>query len=199
MRMQQRPGAAVRRPSPTYGESRPQQEPIRACTLGRTNRTHKECAKINSGKREARGDGMIAAITGRGLRPLAANGCARRKAGALLVVSAILSAVAVSAPAETLRVGKAGRDAFSFVPADVGARTGIFRQHGVDIEISSFGGDARLQQAMAADGIDVGLGSGPGLAFIVKGSPVKGIAAMAGPPLLFALVVRNDAAVATRR
>ena len=82
---------------------------------------------------------MIAAITGRGLRPPAANGCARRKAGALLVVSAILSAVAVSAPAETLRVGKAGRDAFSFVPADVGARTGIFRQHGVDIEISSFG------------------------------------------------------------
>jgi NitT/TauT family transport system substrate-binding protein len=48
-----------------------------------------------------------------------------------------------------------------------------------------------------ADGIDVGLGSGPGLAFIAKGSPVKGIAAMAGPPLLFALVVRNDAAVAT--
>ena len=157
-----------------------------------------ERARISSGKREARGDGMIAAITGHGLRTPAANGCARRKAGALLVVSAILSAVAiVSAPAETLRVGKAGRDAFSFVPADVGARTGIFRQHGVDIEISSFGGDARLQQAMAADGIDVGLGSGPGLAFIVKGSPVKGIAAMAGPPLLFALVVRNDAAVAT--
>ena len=58
-------------------------------------------------------------------------------------------------------MGKAGRDAFSFVPADIGARTGIFRQHGVDIEISSFGGDARLQQAMAADGIDVGLGSDP--------------------------------------
>jgi ABC-type nitrate/sulfonate/bicarbonate transport system substrate-binding protein len=54
-----------------------------------------------------------------------------------------------------------------------------------------------LQQAMAADGIDVGLGSGPGLAFVAKGSPVKGIAAMAGPPLLFALVVRNDAAVAS--
>ena len=41
------------------------------------------------------------------------------------------------------------------------------------------------------------LGSGPGLAFIVKGSPVKGIAAMAGPPLLFALVVRNDDSVKT--
>ena len=102
------------------------------------------------------------------------------------------SAAVTSASAETLRVGKAGREAFSFVPADVGQRTGIFKKHGLDIEISSFGGDARLQQAMAADGIDIALGSGPGLAFIVKGSPVKGIAAMAGPPLLFALVVRND-------
>jgi ABC-type nitrate/sulfonate/bicarbonate transport system substrate-binding protein len=106
----------------------------------------------------------------------------------------LLSAIGGSS-ADTLRVGKAGREAFSFVPADVGQRAGIFKRHGVEIEISNFGGDARLQQAMAADGIDVALGSGPGLAFIVKGSPVKGIAAMAGPPLLFALVVRNDDSV----
>jgi ABC-type nitrate/sulfonate/bicarbonate transport system substrate-binding protein len=103
----------------------------------------------------------------------------------------------VSASADTLRVGKAGREAFSFVPADIGQRTGIFKANGIDIEISSFGGDARVQQAMAADGIDIGLGGGPGLAFVAKGSPVKGIAAMAGPPLLFALVVRNDDSVKT--
>ena len=96
-----------------------------------------------------------------------------------------------------LRVGKAGREAFSFVPVDVGSQTGIFKKHGLDLEISSFGGDARIQQAMAADGIDVALGSGPGLAFIVKGSPIKGIAAMAGPPLLFALMVRADDTVRT--
>jgi NitT/TauT family transport system substrate-binding protein len=101
------------------------------------------------------------------------------------------------AAAETLRVGKAGREAFSFVPADIGARTGIFKKHGIEVEISSFGGDARVQQAMAADGIDIGLGSGPGLAFIAKGAPVKGIAAMANPPLIFALVVRNDDSVKT--
>jgi ABC-type nitrate/sulfonate/bicarbonate transport system substrate-binding protein len=97
-----------------------------------------------------------------------------------------------SGAAETLRIGKAGREAFSFVPVDVGAQIGIFKKHGLDLEISSFGGDARIQQAMTADGIDVALGSGPGLAFIVKGSPIKGIAAMAGPPLLFALMVRAD-------
>jgi ABC-type nitrate/sulfonate/bicarbonate transport system substrate-binding protein len=112
-----------------------------------------------------------------------------------LIAAAVLAAT--SASAETLRVGKAGREAFSFVPVDIGVRTGIFKRHGLDVEIANFGGDAKLQQAMAADGIDIALGSGPGLAFIVKGSPVKGIAAMAGPPLLFALVVRNDDTIKT--
>jgi len=105
--------------------------------------------------------------------------------------------IAPIASAETLRIGKAGRDAFSFVPTDVGAQVGLFKKYGIDLQISSFGGDARVQQAMAADGIDIGLGSGPGMAFIVKGSPVKGIAAMADPPLTFALVVRDDNSIKT--
>jgi ABC-type nitrate/sulfonate/bicarbonate transport system substrate-binding protein len=113
----------------------------------------------------------------------------------LVAAALVVLLTTVSAPAETLRVGKAGRDAFSFVPTDVGARVGLFKKHGIDVEISSFGGDARVQQAMAADGIDIGLGSGPGLAFIAKGAPVKGIAAMADPPLTFALVVRADETV----
>jgi NitT/TauT family transport system substrate-binding protein len=111
------------------------------------------------------------------------------------LVSLISALLAVPAGADTLRIGKAGRTAFSFVPTDVGVQTGIFKNNGLDIEVASFGGDAKVQQAMAADSIDIGLGSGSGLAFIVKGSPVRGVAAMAGPPLLFALVVRNDGSV----
>jgi ABC-type nitrate/sulfonate/bicarbonate transport system substrate-binding protein len=49
-----------------------------------------------------------------------------------------------------------------------------------------------MQQAMASDSLDIALGSGPAMAFIVKGSPIKGVAAMAGPPLLLAIVVRPD-------
>jgi NitT/TauT family transport system substrate-binding protein len=105
--------------------------------------------------------------------------------------------VASTASGETLRVGKAGADAFSFAPANIGVQTGIFKKHGLELEISSFGGDARVQQAMAADAIDIGLGSGPGLAFLLKGSPAKGIAAFADAPLTFALVVRNDGSVKT--
>ena len=124
------------------------------------------------------------------------RGCAVRRM--MLAVAALAAsgfALPPTARADTLRIGKAGRTAFSFVPADVGSQTGIFKKNGLDLDISSFGGDAKVQQAMAADSIDIGLGSGPGLAFIVKGSPVKGIAAMAGPPLIFALVVRNDGVI----
>ena len=110
-------------------------------------------------------------------------------------LAALLLALPSSARADTLRVGKAGRTAFSFVPIEVGVQTGLFKKNGLDLDVSSFGGDAKVQQAMAADSIDIGLGSGPGLAFIVKGSPVKGIAAMAGPPLIFAVVTRNDGSI----
>jgi NitT/TauT family transport system substrate-binding protein len=108
-----------------------------------------------------------------------------------------LAAAPVASAAELVRVGNAGRESFSFTPANIGMEIGIFAKNGLDLEISGFGGDAKLQQAMAANALDIGLGSGPGMAFIAKGSPVKGIAAMAGPPLIFALVVRSDNSVKT--
>jgi NitT/TauT family transport system substrate-binding protein len=126
---------------------------------------------------------------------LAYRGYAVRRAWLAAVFAAAALILPLSARADTLRVGKAGRTAFSFVPAEVGVEAGIFKNNGLDLDIASFGGDAKVQQAMAADSIDIGLGSGPGLAFIAKGSPVKGIAAMAGPPLIFALVVRKDGGI----
>jgi len=108
-----------------------------------------------------------------------------------------LAALSAASATELIRVGNAGRESFSFTPANIGKEVGIFAGNGLDLEIAGFGGDAKLQQAMAADAVDVGLGSGPGMVFIVKGSPVKAIAAMAGPPLIFALVVRADGSVKT--
>ena len=103
----------------------------------------------------------------------------------------LLAAVPAGA-ADKLRVGKAVPEAFSFVPLDIGMRKGLFQKYGVEAESIAFAGDARMQQAMASDGIDLALGSGPAMAFIVKGSPIRAIAAMAGPPLLLTLIVRND-------
>jgi NitT/TauT family transport system substrate-binding protein len=102
-----------------------------------------------------------------------------------------------NATAETLRVGKSVPEAFSFVPLDVGIRNGIFKKYGLDIEASAVSAGARLQQALAADSIDIGLGSGPEMSAIEKGSPVKAVAAMARPPKLLALLVRPDGSVKT--
>src|SRR3954467_11511632 len=112
---------------------------------------------------------------------------------ALLAVAASLTLLSPAADAaDKLRVGKAVPEAFSFVPLDIGMRKGFFAKNGIEIESIAFTGDARMQQAMASDSLDIALGSGPAMAFIVKGSPIKGIAAMAGPPLLLAMVVRPD-------
>jgi NitT/TauT family transport system substrate-binding protein len=118
------------------------------------------------------------------------NSIARAMLGVVAV--AIATWVLPAGAAEKLRVGKAVPEAFSFVPLDVGMRRGIFAKHGVEPESIAFAGDARMQQAMAANSLDIALGSGPAMAFIAKGVPIKAVAAMAGPPLLLAIVVRPD-------
>src|SRR6266511_1874217 len=188
------PGCRGRRRGADFLQSRAR--PLRRCAprqhVARSNRDPAAArpAKIGApGQAPEIQEAARAARRGQGEKAAVIRTLALTLAGALVAAS--------SATAETLRVGKAGRDAFSFVPTDIGAQTGLFKKHGIDVTISSFGGDARVQQAMTADGIDIGLGSGPGLAFVVKGSPVKGIAAMADAPLTFALVVRNDDSIKT--
>jgi len=125
-------------------------------------------------------------------KSMTAVGLLRRIAVALFILTVATALSGQAKAEEPLRVGKAVPEAFSFAPLDIGIQEGIFKKYGLDVQSTAFGGDAKLQQAMAADSIDVALGSGPGMAFIAKGSPVKAIAAMAGPPLLLAIVVRPD-------
>ena len=116
-----------------------------------------------------------------------------KSAQAMVAAAAFcLSLLSPASATELLRVGKAVAEAFSFVPLDIGMRQGFFKKNGLDIEETSFTGDAKMQQAMAADSLDIALGSGPAMAFIAKGSPVKAVAAMAGPPLLLTIVVLPD-------
>src|SRR6266853_6980842 len=90
---------------------------------------------------------------------------------------------------DKIRLGKAVPNSFAFGATEVGIEAKIFEQEGLEIEVTSFRGDAQLQQALAAGSIDVGLGSGPGLGFRVKGAPMIGVAAMYGAPRNLALLV----------
>jgi NitT/TauT family transport system substrate-binding protein len=91
-----------------------------------------------------------------------------------------------------IRIGKAQAQQFAFVPVDVGIQAGIFKKHGLDVEVANFAGDAKLLQGLTAGSIDIALGGGPTFAFIPKGTPMLGVAALAGPPgTIFLVVLKN--------
>ncbi|HEY3920404.1 MAG TPA: ABC transporter substrate-binding protein [Stellaceae bacterium] len=105
-----------------------------------------------------------------------------RSAAAALCLIALAAANGPAAAADKLRAGKAVQVSFPMSMLELGTHEGIFAKYNVDLEITAFTGDAKLQQAFAADAIDVGLGSGPAMAFEVKGSPTIAVAVFAGPP-----------------
>jgi ABC-type nitrate/sulfonate/bicarbonate transport system substrate-binding protein len=109
----------------------------------------------------------------------------------------VMLLVAPAHATEKLRVGKAVAFAWTFTPLDIGIQTGIFAKHGLEIEASDATGDAKLQQALTADSLDVGIGSGPGMAFMAKGVPAKAVAAMAGVPRNMAVMVGYNSTAKT--
>src|SRR5580658_395091 len=114
--------------------------------------------------------------------------------GAMLPLSAKF---APARAAEKLRVAKVVPFAWTFTPLDIGMETGIFAKHGLEIEESASAGDAKLQQLLTAGSVDIGIGSGPGMAFSVTGVPAKGVAAMYGAPRNMAVMVGYDSDIKT--
>ena len=122
-----------------------------------------------------------------------------KKAIRLYAAIIVLLALALGAPAaradDTLRVGKAVAGPFDFVPLDVGMAKGFFKAHGIDVTEIDFDGSAKLQQGLGAGAIDVGLGSGPELAFVAKGNSDLAIAVFAGAPNSQVVVVNAQGPV----
>jgi NitT/TauT family transport system substrate-binding protein len=116
----------------------------------------------------------------------------------LAIAVGVAALGAPDARAQTkIRLGTAQVKYFVFVAEYVCLSFGIFQQHGIDLEIANFGGDARLVQAMSADAIDVAFGGGPTMAFEVKGAPMLAIVALADQPRTIMLVVAKDGPVKT--
>jgi len=114
-----------------------------------------------------------------------------------LLALVLVAMLTPAGAAEKLRVGKAVAFAWTFTPLDVGIQTGQFAKHGLEIEASAFNGDARLQQGLTSDSIDIGIGSGPGMAFMAKGVPAKAVGVMAGVPRNMAVMVGYDSPIRT--
>jgi len=97
--------------------------------------------------------------------------------------------------ADKINVGKAVQDVWLYTPADVGIEQGLFARQGLDVEISILSGGAKLQQALLSGSIDIGLGGSQAMALSVKGAPTIAVAALAGPPAGFSILVLPDSPI----
>jgi ABC-type nitrate/sulfonate/bicarbonate transport system substrate-binding protein len=116
------------------------------------------------------------------------------------VVAGLLLALETAgsvATADKIRVGKSVTQPFAFAPIEIGLEKGIWGRHGLELEVSIFAGDAKLQQALVATSVDFGLGSGPAMGFLVKGVPAKAVGVIANQPLSMGIVVGPSSAIRT--
>ncbi|HEY3919289.1 MAG TPA: ABC transporter substrate-binding protein [Stellaceae bacterium] len=103
----------------------------------------------------------------------------RRLRNAIIVIAIPVGLIAAQLPAAadtSLVVGKANSEAESIMTVNVGDDAGIFKRHGLDLQIQDFnGGGSRIVQALVANSIDIAIGAGTQMSFIVKGAPMLAV------------------------
>jgi len=113
-----------------------------------------------------------------------------------LLLAGVLGATTAHA-GDIVRVGKSVSQPFAFAPLEIGIAQGIWQKHGLDVQVTVFAGDAKLQQALVTNGVDFGLGSGPAMGFLAKGVPAKAVGALANEPLSMGLIVGAASTIRT--
>src|SRR5690348_9571539 len=102
--------------------------------------------------------------------------------GIVAVLCVLLIGIGSAHAADKIRAGKAINVIWAMIPLDIGVKEGTFAKYGIDVDIITMSGGAKLQQGLASDSLDVGIDGGTSLVFAAKGSPVIGVAAVAGAP-----------------
>jgi len=110
--------------------------------------------------------------------------------GAMLVLGA-----RPNLAAEKLVVARSSTSGFTFDPLNIGIEKGIYAKHGLDVQMSVLEGSAKLHQAMLAGALDIGLGAGTDLAFLVKGSPETAVGAIMLGAGIYGLVIGPDSQI----
>src|ERR1700749_2860256 len=96
-----------------------------------------------------------------------------------------------------LVIGKSIPTLLAYTPIEIGLANNLYQKRGLDLEIVSFNGAARMNQAIVAGAIDIGLGSGATMSDIGKGEPALCIAQTLGPPADIAIVVPYESPIKT--
>ena len=116
---------------------------------------------------------------------------------AALACAMVMGISAGAHATDTVKAGKSVGSLWAFLPVDVGMEEGIFAKYGINVEISALGSGPKLQQALASQSIDFGLSAGSDMAFAVKGSPIRAVAAVAEEPRSVVIMVNDDSPLKT--
>lgn len=116
----------------------------------------------------------------------------RRLRRAAMLVLAALALPGAAEAAQTVRVGTPAAGSYIFSLLDVGAKSGIFAKHGIELKRIDFGGGGKLAQGMTAGSIDMALSGSTDLVFIAKGMPAKAVAMVLAAPIDLAIIARTD-------
>jgi NitT/TauT family transport system substrate-binding protein len=107
----------------------------------------------------------------------------RRHALAMMLAAGLLSASALAqtAGAETLKVAVGQRGNWDTAVAELGSKAGIFKKHGLELDIVYTQGGGETQQAVISGSADVGVAAGTlgVLGAFSKGAPVRILGAQA--------------------
>jgi NitT/TauT family transport system substrate-binding protein len=98
---------------------------------------------------------------------------------------------------ETLRVAKSVTGVFAYSPIDIGLAKGFYAKNGIDVQVLTFGGSAKMHEAMIGGALDIALGSGSTMIDVLKGEPSVCVAQTIGPPSELAVIVPYDSPVKT--
>src|SRR6478736_4511719 len=97
---------------------------------------------------------------------------------ATLMLAALLAGASLSVTAhadDTLKLAVGAPNNWDSGVPDIGKRAGIFKKHGLDLEILYTNGGGETLQAVISGSVDIGIGAGTGgvLGAFAKGAPVR--------------------------
>src|SRR5262245_64331388 len=104
-----------------------------------------------------------------------------RYAGRILFAAAIVGSFAATplSGADTLKIAVGQREIWHGAPAALGERAGIFRKHGLELELLFTSGSGETMQATIAGSVDIGVAAGTlgVMGAYAKGAPIRIIGA----------------------
>jgi len=110
---------------------------------------------------------------------------------ARLALATLIFAPVCAQAADSVRVGYAAQSPSFSAPIDAAMEQGFFAKAGLEVVPTTFGGGAKLHQAMTAGSSDIGLSPGSDFAYLVKGAPEVAIGILVDLPTSIGVSVIN--------